>query len=141
LTAATARILGVVHYQELDTAAAHDDDRGLTYLCFGRPGQFHLAHEITGRPDFDHVLTVDPVPGTVTDQAGRPAGEVTDGFPLAQPVLFEDRKDTSPSRLTPGETAPGLFVRSIGPNGSHGFQVDLTVGREWYLELGDLGSA
>jgi hypothetical protein len=141
LTTATARVLRVVHYRELDVAAAHDVDRGLTYLCFGRPGQFHLAHEITGRPDFDQVLTAELVPGSVTDQAGRPAGEVTGGFALAQPVLFEERKDTPAARLTPDETTSGFFFRSVGPNGSHGFRAELTVVGEWYLELGDLGSA
>ncbi len=27
-----------------------------TDLCFGRAGRLHLAHEVTARPDFDHVL-------------------------------------------------------------------------------------
>jgi len=72
LTAATARVRQVVHFQEFDVGATHQPDRDLGYLCFGLPGQLHLAHEITGKPDFDQVLTVALVPGTLTDQAGNP---------------------------------------------------------------------
>ena len=141
LTAATARVRQVVHFQEFDVGATHQPDRDLGYLCFGLPGQLHLAHEITGKPDFDQVLTVALVPGTLTDQAGNPAGEETDGFTLAAPVGFRDRKDVPADRLTLGETATGFFFQSVGPNGCHGFLADLTVGRDWYLELRDLGSA
>ena len=57
LTPAVATVREVVHFAELDVAAAHDTDQELTYLCFGRPGQFHLAHDVTASPDFDQVLT------------------------------------------------------------------------------------
>ena len=141
LTPAVATVREVVHFAELDVAAAHDTDQELTYLCFGRPGQFHLAHHVTASPDFDQVLTALMVPGTVTDQAGRPAGQdVTTGFRSAVPVRFAGRKDSPVSRLTSGETARGFFFQSVGPAGSHGFHVDLAVDRQWYLELRELGS-
>ena len=40
----------VVHFSELDVGAKRTEDRELTYLCFGRAGRLHLAHEVTARP-------------------------------------------------------------------------------------------
>ena len=95
----------------------------------------------TASPDFDQVLTAQMVPGTVTDPAGRPAGQdVTTGFRGAVPVRFTGRKDSPVSRLTSGETAEGFFFQSVGPTGSPGFHVDLAIDRQWYLELRALGS-
>jgi hypothetical protein len=140
-TGAVAEVHQVVCFDELDVEAKHAPDRDLGYLCFGRAGQFHLAHRITARPDFDQLLTVELVPGTVTDPAGRPIGEeVTGGFDHAEPVLVRGRTDTPEDRLAPGETAGGFFFATSGPNGSHGFAVQLAIGRELYLELAELGS-
>jgi hypothetical protein len=114
----------------------------LGYLCFGRAGrQLHLAHQVTANPDFDQVLTVRLVSGTVTDPAGRPVpDDVTEDFVHAQPVEFRGRRDTPDDRLTEGESANGFFRATVGPGGSHGFGVDVQVERELYLELGELGS-
>ena len=141
LTPATAGISRVVRFAELDVQAAHATDRELTYLCFGQAGQLHLAHQITARPDFDQILTVDVVPGTVRDPAGRPVGQdVTGDFPRAVPVRIDGRTDIPASRLKAGETVTGSFFASVGPTGSHGFIVDVTIDRQAYLELRELGS-
>jgi hypothetical protein len=50
----TAEVRNVVYFAEFDTQARHQADQALTYLCFGRAGQLHLAHRITASPDFDH---------------------------------------------------------------------------------------
>lgn len=136
-----ASVQNVTHFDELDVEAAHDNERRLAYLCFGTATQLHLAHRITASPDFDQILDVSFVPGTTVDPSGRPAGEdVTPTFPSAVPVDIRDRTDMPESRLAAGETASGFFFASVGPTGSHGFGVDLTIGRERYLELRELGS-
>jgi hypothetical protein len=136
----TAQVRNVVYFSELDIQAAHPD-RDLHYLCFGRAGQLYLAHQITARPDFDQVLTVRLVPGTVTDPSGRPENaEVTRDFDRAEPVEFGARHDTPGDRLVPNETARGFFFQAFGPNGSHGFGTQLEVSRELYVEMRELGS-
>ncbi len=138
---AVAEVHNIVYFNELDVEADHTADRDLTYLCFGHPGQLHLAHQITASPDFDQVLTARLVPGTVTDPSGRPvAEEVTRGFDHAEPVLFRGRSDTPEDRLAPNETAKGFFFATFGPTGSHGFGVQVETGRELYVEMGELGS-
>jgi hypothetical protein len=137
----TAQVRNVVYFRELDIKATHDPGRDLDYLCFGRAGQLHLAHQITARPDFDQVLTTRLVPGTVTDPAGRPVdAEVTGDFNRAQPVVFRERHDTPKDRLAPNETADGFFFATPGPTGSHGFGTQLEIGKELYVEMGELGS-
>ncbi len=139
---AVATIRNVVYFEELSRTASHAADQELTYLCFGRAGHLHLAHRITASPDFDQVLTARLVPGTVTDQAGRPVGEdVTRDFDRAEPVAFRDRRDTAQARLAPQETIEGTFFQTIAPKGFHGFRVQLEIDRELYLELGELGSS
>jgi hypothetical protein len=121
--------------------AQHSADRDLTYLCFGRGGQWYLAHDITASPDFDHVVPAQPIPGTVTDPSGRPVdGDATRDFDQAQPVRFGGRADIPKDRLSPGERPEGFFFATFGPTGSHGFGVQLEIGRELYLELRELGS-
>ncbi|WP_164205420.1 hypothetical protein [[Micrococcus luteus] ATCC 49442] len=136
-----AAVRTVVYFKELDVAAAHSATQELTYLCFGRAQQIHLAHRITASPDFDQVLTARLVPGTVTDQAGRPVGEdITQDFDHAAPVDFRGRGDAPESRLTPQEIVEGSFFATIAPKGFHGFRVQMQIDRELYLELRELGS-
>jgi hypothetical protein len=142
IASGTAQVRNVVYFSELDVDGTHDPDATLSYLCFGRAGQLHLAHQITASPDFDQVLTARLVPGTVTDPAGRPVNaEVTREFDLAQPVELRGRRDIPGDRPAPDETADGFFPGTVGPTGSHGFGARLEVGRELYVELGELGSS
>lgn len=136
-----AEIRNVVYFNELDVAAAHTTTQALTYLCFGPARQMHLAHKITASPDFDQVLTAHLVPGTVTDQAGRPVGEdVTRDFDHAVPVEFLGRSDSPGTRLAPQETAEASFFATIAPEGFHGFRVQIQIDRELYIEIRELGS-
>jgi hypothetical protein len=138
---AVAEVHNVVYFNELDLEADHEMGEELRYLCFGRAGQLHLAHQITASPDFDQVLTARLVAGTVTDPSGRPvAEEVTRGFDTAAQVLFRERRDTPEDRLAPNETAGGFFFATVGPTGSHGFGVQVEIGRELYVEMRELGS-
>jgi hypothetical protein len=138
---ATAEVRRVVYFAELDMEARRPAESTLTYLCFGRGGQLHLAHQITASPDFDQVLRVRLVPGSLTDPAGRPLPDEGEReFGLAAPVEFRGRGDTPEDRLAPGETADGFFFASIGPTGSHGFAAQLEITDEVYLELAELGS-
>jgi hypothetical protein len=137
----TAEVLNVVHFAELDMQAQHSADRDLTYLCFGRAGELYLAHDITASPDFDHVVSAQLLPGTATDPSGRPVnGDATRDLDQAQPVRFGGRADIPKDRLSPGERAEGFFFATVGPTGSHGFGVQMEIGRQQYLELGELGS-
>jgi hypothetical protein len=140
-----ARVHRVVLFNELDVNATPVDGRKLTYLCFGRAGQLYLAHEITARPNFDHVLAVRALPGTTTDQAGRPLPDdaatldefFREAFELATPVQF-GRSDDPGNRLAPPEIADGLFFQTSPPSGFHGFRVQLEIERELYLEIDEL---
>ena len=139
---AVAEVRRVVYFKELDVAAGHMADQKLTYICFGRAGQLHFAHRITASPDFDQVLAARLVPGTVTDLAGRPVGEdVTEDFDQAVTVEFDGRRDTPQFRLSPQEVAEGSFFATVAPKGFHGFRVQVGIGRELYVELGELGSS
>ncbi len=136
-----AAVQNVVYFSELDVEAEHDAEGRLTYLCFGTAAQLHLAHRITARPDFDQILDAGFVSGTVVDPSGRPVGEdVTTAFPRAVPVDIRDRTDIPDSRLVAGETVSGFFFASVGPTGSHGFGVDMAIGRQRHLERRELGS-
>jgi hypothetical protein len=136
-----ATVQSVAYFNELDVEADHDAERPLTYLCFGTAAKRHLAHRITASPDFDQILDVSFVPGTVVDPAGRRVDEdVTTSFATAVPVEIRGRADIPENRLTADETASGFFFASVGPTGSHGFGVDLALGTERHLELRELGS-
>ena len=88
------------------------------------------------------MLAARLVPGTVTDLAGRPVGEdVTEDFDQAVPVEFDGRRDTPQFRLSPQEVAEGSFFATVAPKGFHGFRVQVGIGRELYVELGELGSS
>jgi hypothetical protein len=136
----TATIERVVYFTPLDLNAEHNDSGALTYLCFGRPEELFLAHQITARPDFDHIVTAQPVPGTVRDQAGRPLSDddIHRAFETAAPVRFTGRVDTSDQRLAADESLDGLFFGTVAATGAHGFTVEMKIGREVYLEIDEL---
>jgi hypothetical protein len=142
ISGAVAKVRHVVYFKELDVQAGHADNQDLVYLCFGSVEQLHLAHLITARPDFDHVVAARRVPCTLTSQAGHPAPDVTEEVALAVPVMFRGRSDTPQDRLTSKEATEAFFFQSISPGaGFHGFLVQMEIEREIYLEVQDLGSA
>lgn len=139
---AVANVRRVVYFRELDVAADHADNQDLSYLCFGRVDQLHLAHFITASPDFDHIVAARFVAGTLTSQAGHTAPDVSKEITTAVPVMFRGRSDTPQDRLTPKEVTEAFFFQSISPGtGFHGFLVHMEIDREIYLELSELGSA
>jgi hypothetical protein len=135
----TVEVPRVVQFSELDATAKHTRDKPLSYFCFGPAGHLYLAHEITTRPNFDQVLTIRLVPGTVTTMGGSPLPDdvATLGFGLAQRVHF-GRNDLIENRLAVGEVVTGLFKQTSPPSGAHGFTVQLKVERELYLEIREL---
>jgi hypothetical protein len=135
---AVADVQNVVVFHQLDTGEKRAEDRTLSYLCLGEPGQVHLAHEITAKPDFDHVLTAQFVPETVTDMAGRRIAEpLTEKF-FGDRVEFQGRKDTPGDRLVPGETVRGVLGGTIAPGGFHGFAAQVEAREDVYLEIDEL---
>ncbi|MEH0517316.1 hypothetical protein QBC31_42915 [Streptomyces sp. B21-079] len=139
-------VQSVVYFSQLDVQAEHRDDTELAYVCFGRGGQLHLAHNITAAPDFDQVLTVRAVPGTATNPLGErlPDAEATlekffeERFVVAEPVNIGGRSDSPDHRVVPPATVDGSFFATAPPSGFHGFAVQLEVEREVYMETGDL---
>jgi hypothetical protein len=127
----------VVWFRELDGAPGADT--GLPYLCFGRGDQVFLAHELTGRPNFDQVLAVRFVPGTVRTQVGHPLDDDVAElrYEQAQLVAF-GRDDGIERRLAAGEVATALFRLTRSPSFSRGFSVGVEVVRELYLEIAEL---
>ncbi|WP_159401193.1 hypothetical protein [Streptomyces sp. NRRL B-24484] len=145
---AVVTVQSIVHFQELDVQAEHGDDSQLSYLCFGRGGQLHLAHRIVGAPNFDQVLTVRPVPSTATDMRGDqlPDDEATlekffaERFASAEPVEIGERTDNADHRVVPPERVRGVFFATAPPSGFHGFAVQLEATQEVYMETGDLAA-
>ncbi|BCJ45063.1 hypothetical protein GCM10010168_68630 [Actinoplanes ianthinogenes] len=127
----------VVWFRDIEDAAASGG--GLPYLCFGRGEQVFLAHELTTRPNFDQVLAVRFVPGTVRTQVGHPLDDDVAElrFDQAQPVTF-GRDDGIDRRLHAGEVATGSFALTRSPSFSRGFTVGVEVERELYLEIDEL---
>jgi hypothetical protein len=134
-----ARILHVVHFRTLDREAAHDDDAGLIYLAFGSDGELHLAHYISARPDFDHILRARLLPGTITTDTGDPLPDDTvDKFDLSEPVRFDGRHDTPADRLTASKTVKGLFTGKPTRADLTGYIAQLEIVRDIYLEIDEL---
>jgi hypothetical protein len=98
-----------------------------TYVPFGGGDELFLAHWISTAPNYDQILAVAP-----SAAIGRaPAG--------AQFVTLE-RDDEQPLRA--GDMAAGLIVHRDRPDGPVRLEmVDLTVGRVYYLEEGELSSS
>jgi hypothetical protein len=135
----TFEISRVVYFQRLEAENAGAVQGELEYLCFGEPGELFLAHRIRTRPSFDHVLSVEMVPGSVTNLAGAVLeDDVTAfGFELAQPLTC-GRQDDVANRVVPGETVTAVFPATPSLSGAHGFRAQPRVGDELYLEVKEL---
>lgn len=135
-----AEVLRVVHFQELDITAARVDAQELTYLCFGPSAQLYVAHQISTRPDFDQIVAARLIKGTLTSQAKHPDARDVEAveFKVGAQAMFRKRPDTPDGRLIPGEIAAAFFWRSVSPSGFHGFLVEMEIGRELYMETGEL---
>ena len=100
----------------------------LTYMMFGSPRELHLAHLISGAPDFDQLLTVS---GT---------GSMPSADELQRGVTVEilNRPNQATTRLQARESTPAR----AHVTGAHQFlDVHITVRAESYFEEGELSSA
>lgn len=98
-------------FEQLDANEDHPAES--RYFIFGDQGQNFIAHDISGRPDFDHVLSVNAPEGLV----GVAAKE----------LVISEQSDTEP--LSEGQT----FTAT-----ANGQSFTLTADTEFYLEFGDL---
>ncbi|MEV7095483.1 hypothetical protein AB0M80_21825 [Amycolatopsis sp. NPDC051045] len=133
----TVDIRRVVLFRELDVDAKKPEPgQELRYLCFGRGGRLYLVHELRTRPSFDQVLAVRFVPDTVTTRVRAALADDVTGFrfDVAQQVGF-DRDDLVEHRLATADIATGKFDLTPSLSGAHGFNVDVEVERELYLEV------
>ena len=109
LTGLTATVRRVIHFRQFTPGGVPQVPK---YLLFGTAGETFAAHWISAAPDFDQVVSVTGT--SLTD------GELAKGLPVTV-------------------TAKGPLVAGtkLTANGdSH--PVSLTVGREGYVETGDL---
>jgi hypothetical protein len=117
--AVTITIRKVVHFRKLDANSPRPSQ--LRYLIFGKPGEAFLAHLISARPDFDHLLSA----------------VIPEGSPLL-PLLssrgalsVEVEQAVADKPLGAGD---GVKVRAPGRAGASG----TLSAREIYVEFGDL---
>lgn len=129
----------VVSFSRLDIEAEPEPGRPLGYLAFGRGGRMYLVHQLRTRPNFDQVLTVRLVPGTVQTLVGHPLDDDVAAIhiDLAQPVTF-GRDDVVERRLIAGQVTTASFATTRSPSFSRGFAVGIEVERQHYLEVKEL---
>jgi hypothetical protein len=115
----------VIFFRRFDPRAKRGD---LRYLCFGTRDVTYMAHLISAPPDFDQVIRVElGALDAISDD------ELRAGVVLTVP----GREDEVDSRLVEGDAFAGE-VRTQDGAGSG--TIELTVGREYYLETGDLAA-
>ncbi|MEU6982612.1 hypothetical protein ABZ946_04205 [Streptomyces sp. NPDC046324] len=113
-----------LYFQRLNLPASRSPE--LRYIFFGgRAGEF-LAHQITGPPDFDQILAVQPMAGN-TQPLDSPPGTLL-GFP--------GRENLLDGRLAPGEQVKGTVME--GDGSATQYETHLQVVAEVYLETDDL---
>jgi hypothetical protein len=135
---AVADVIRVLHFDVLDDRA-QAANAALSYFCFGFADRLHLAHAITARPSFDHVLAARVLPRSLTDMSGRPLeDDVTAVSFVHAPLAGFDRSDAPDTRLMPGETVRGTFRSTPSPSGMHGFSAQIEIREELYLETAEL---
>jgi hypothetical protein len=100
----------------------------LTYVMFGSPRELHLAHLISGAPDFDQLLAVS---GT---------GSMPSADELQRGVTVEilNRPNQGKTRLQARESTP---ARAHVTGAHQFFDVQITVRAESYFEEGELSAA
>ena len=119
----TVTVEKVVYSQKLDpnTKAATD---GRHYLCFGQPGEFFAAHEITSAPSFDQIIAI-----TISGEeaAAQVAG-------LEARLMTVPGADDAKSRLQAGENAEAVFLVNPMTRLAHELTASITVGDEIFFD-------
>jgi hypothetical protein len=73
----------------------------LTYILFGTPGDYYLAHRIANVPDFDQILSVELLAGAVDQQVSH--------------VWVVDKPDSVKDRLRANSSTDGILSRIRPP--------------------------
>ena len=113
----------VIYAAELTSVSAAP--RELTYILFGKDGDFFLAHRIARAPDFDQIIGV-----TFAQQVFKPE-ELQQGVT----IFFPSRPNSPAKRLKANESVEGQ-ARVAG--NSRLLALRLTAGKEFYFEEGEL---
>jgi hypothetical protein len=116
------RVVDVVYAKRFDRGGKPND---LTYVLFGRGGEFFLGHRISQPPDFDQILSVQ-LAGAQPDEDELNAGIE---------VVLPGRPNTATERLRDGTsvTARGHVT------GAHQFlSLEIADVHELYFEEGEL---
>ena len=117
----TVTVEKVVYTQKLDPKTDPHTD-GRHYLCFGRPGEFFAAHEISSAPSFDQIIPI-----TIS---GEEAAAHVAGLP-ASPMTLPGTDDAD-SRLHDGEKAEATFV--VKPRSAHDLTASITAADEIFFD-------
>lgn len=125
---ALVTVTGVLHFHDLRSG---DRAPELRYVLLGRGPRTHLAHWITGPPDFDQLLAVQvSAPGhAFTDEELH--RELTGVL-----ITVPERDNDARSRLRPGEVVTGRG-HVVGAHQFHDVVVEVLA--EVYFEEGELG--
>lgn len=99
--------------------------RELTYILFGKDGNFFLAHQIARAPDFDQIIGV-----TFAQQVFKPE-ELQQGVT----IFFPARPNSPDKRLKANES---VEARARFAGNSQPLALRLTAGKEFYFEEGEL---
>jgi hypothetical protein len=115
-------VKNIIYSHRFDPNAENLKD--LEYLLFGHGKEIFAPHIITKPPDFDHVLAVDAVDPTLTDE------ELSKGVH----VTFPGKENNLTMRLKEGETVQG---ERSGSDIS-GAKLEIKIGKEIYFEEEEL---
>ena len=110
----TVEIETIVHFAKFDPKAVKPATT--SYLLFGGGSELFLAHVITAKPDFDHVLSIGSAKGLAPMVPGQPAVKMQARHPNGTP--FDPKKP----------------IALEGPQGS----AVIESMQQIYLEFGDL---
>ncbi|MFE5753438.1 hypothetical protein ACFQ7I_06955 [Streptomyces massasporeus] len=124
----TVTVRRLVHFRRFDHHAERPPT--LTYVAFGKGSELFLAHVINLAPDFDQAIAVRQF-------------RIVSGVPLTDQLLatgprleIVGRDDLAGDRLREGEQVAARFLDS----GSNGVDLRFTMGREFYVEEGELAA-
>lgn len=124
----TVEVDHVIHFRQLDHRALRP--AALTYLAFGKRSELFLSHLITAPPDFDHLIAVQQVRSVssamLTDNILR----------TGRSLAIVGRVDRPEDRLQEGDQVAASFLN----NGSDGVDLRFVMGREFYVEEGELAT-
>jgi hypothetical protein len=125
----TINVKRVIHFRQFNPRDTKPTQ--LEYLLFGRPDELFLSHFISKPPDFDQVMSVKSLgPGGSSSRVTEEA--------LSQGIrLTLNRPNTAHDRVKENQKVSAQLLIG-GQKPEQPLSLDLTTGREFYFEEGEL---